>query len=76
MVERAGLDWQQARLRLNHDSWQVWAQQNLAEMYGNDLWGVPSLTYGNTRVFGQDRLECIEQVIVAASAGVTLTQPE
>ena len=64
LVERAGLDWSQARPLLNDDSWRLWAQDNLAELYGQSLWGVPSLVYGETKVFGQDRLDCIEQAII------------
>jgi 2-hydroxychromene-2-carboxylate isomerase len=64
MVERAGLDWNQARPLLDDDSWRLWAQDNLAELYGHDLWGVPSLVYGATKVFGQDRLDRIEQGII------------
>lgn len=37
---------------------------NLAELYGIGLWGVPSFKYGDVKVFGQDRLDCIEQAIV------------
>jgi 2-hydroxychromene-2-carboxylate isomerase len=66
LVERAGLDWSQARPLLDDGSWRLWAQDNLAELYGHDLWGVPSLVYGNTKVFGQDRLDRIEQGIVEA----------
>jgi 2-hydroxychromene-2-carboxylate isomerase len=64
LVERAGLDWNQARPLLNDDSWRLWAQDNLAELYGHDLWGVPSVVYGQTKVFGQDRLDRIEQGII------------
>jgi 2-hydroxychromene-2-carboxylate isomerase len=64
LVERAGLAWGQARGLLQDDSWRFWAQENLAEMYGHDLWGVPSFTYGEVKVFGQDRLDCIERAIV------------
>lgn len=69
LVERAGLDWGQARPLLKDDSWRLWAQDNLAELYGHDLWGVPSLVYGQAvdsqiKVFGQDRLDRIEQGII------------
>jgi len=64
LVERAGLNWSQAWPLLSDDSWRLWAQDNLAELYGHNLWGVPSLVYGNTKVFGQDRLERIEQAII------------
>ena len=64
LVERAGLNWSQAWPLLSDDSWRLWAQDNLAELYGHNLWGVPSLVYGNTKVFGQDRLDRIEQAII------------
>jgi 2-hydroxychromene-2-carboxylate isomerase len=69
LVERAGLDWNQARPLLCDDSWRLWAQDNLAELYGHDLWGVPSFVYGSeahvaSKVFGQDRLDRIEQAII------------
>lgn len=64
LVERAGLDWQQAQGFLSDDNWRTWAQDNLLELYSKGLWGVPSLSYGDLNVFGQDRLDCIEQAIV------------
>jgi 2-hydroxychromene-2-carboxylate isomerase len=39
-------------------------------LYGNDLWGVPSLIYGDVKVFGQDRIDCIERAIVADIEGM------
>ncbi len=64
LVERAGLDWEQARALLQNDSWRERVQLNLTEMYGHDLWGVPSFIYGDLKVFGQDRLDCVERAIV------------
>jgi len=64
LVERVGLNWQEAEPLLKNNSWRVWAQRNLAELYSNNLWGVPSLKYGDVKVFGQDRIDCIEQAIV------------
>lgn len=64
LVERVGLSWQDAQLLLKDDSWRLSAQNNLAELYGIGLWGVPSFKYGDVKVFGQDRLDCIEQAIV------------
>lgn len=68
LVTRAGLDWQQARGLLRDDSWRLWAQENLSELYSHDLWGVPCFVYGKVKVFGQDRLDCIERAIVATEA--------
>lgn len=65
LVERVGLDWREARGHLDSDAWRQWAQDNLADLYANGLWGVPSFTYGELKVFGQDRLDCIERAIVA-----------
>ena len=66
IVERANLNWQQAYPLLQDDSWRLWAQDNLADFYDNDFWGVPSIKYNNTKVFGQDRLDCIENAIINA----------
>jgi len=64
IVERSGLNWQEARQQLKGDTWKSWAQNNLAQLYGEDMWGVPSFKYLNTRLFGQDRINCLESVIV------------
>ena len=66
LVERVGLDWRHAQGLLRSDDWRLWAQDNLADLYATGLWGVPSFTYGELKVFGQDRLDCIERAIVAA----------
>ena len=72
LVQRVGLDWQRARGLLKDESWRLWVQENLAQLYGNDLWGVPSFIYGNVKVFGQDRVDCIERAIVADMEGMQL----
>ncbi len=64
LVERVGLNWQHAQTLLSKDDWRVTVQQNLADMYANDLWGVPSFKYGELCLFGQDRLNAIENAIV------------
>jgi len=58
------LNWRHAQQLLQDDRWRLWAQDNLAELYGHDLWGVPSLVYGQTKVFGQDRIDRIERAVV------------
>lgn len=64
LVERVGLPWGEAKTLINNDNWRLWAQSNLAELYSNDLWGVPSFKYAQVKVFGQDRIACLEQEIV------------
>ncbi len=71
LVERAGLDWSRARPLLGDDSWRVWAQRNLTDLYAEDLWGVPSMVYAGKRFFGQDRIDAIERSILAARAAQT-----
>lgn len=65
LVERVGLDWQEARSLLDDESWRVSVQDNLAQLYGHGLWGVPSFVYGELKVFGQDRVDCLERAIVS-----------
>ena len=69
LVERVGLNWQDAQPLLKDENWRVWAQSNLAELYGHGLWGVPSFKYGDVRVFGQDRIDRIEQAVVNLLVG-------
>ena len=64
IVERCGLNWQEAKVLCKENSWRSWAQNNLAKMYGEDMWGVPSFKYLNDKVFGQDRINCLERAIV------------
>ena len=63
LVTRAGLEWQAARPHLQKNNWRSWAQSNLAELYSNDQWGVPCFKFNELVVFGQDRLDRIEQEI-------------
>lgn len=66
IVERVGLNWKEAEPLLKGNDWRAWAQSNLAELYSDNLWGVPSFKYGDITVFGQDRIDCIERAIVKA----------
>lgn len=67
IVERAGLNWQQAKSILQDqeqcNSWQDWAQEHQDELQQLGQWGVPTMQYGNTVVWGQDRIWLIEQAI-------------
>ena len=64
IVETAGLNWSLAKPLLNNEDWRGWAQENLLDMYDNGLWGVPSFRYQQIAVFGQDRLDRLEQAII------------
>ncbi len=64
IVEKSGLDWLHAKQIVKNQEWRQWANENLAELYAHNLWGVPSFIYNNQSVFGQDRLWLIEQKIV------------
>ena len=64
ILERAGLDWEQAKPLLNNTDWQTWAQENLDEMFAMGCWGVPSFRYGEMPFWGQDRLGIIEQCMI------------
>ena len=64
LVERAGLDWQQARVWLADESWRDVAEDNRRSMFADELWGVPSFRFGDLATWGQDRLWLIEQAII------------
>ena len=60
-----GLDWSQAKTALESESWRQTTDQNLKDLYSMGLWGVPSVRYKDTHVWGQDRLWCIESAMLA-----------
>lgn len=66
IVETAGLDWTSARPLIGNADWRSEAEANRQEMMGLGLWGVPSFRFGNTSVWGQDRLWVIEDAIRAS----------
>lgn len=63
IIEKVDLPWDQVKPLLGNSQWRVWAQENLAELYGQNLWGVPSMIYGECKAFGQDRIDMIESAI-------------
>jgi len=72
LVERAGLNWPTARTYLKpsnpkSNDWKKWAEVNRQDLFNLGVWGVPSYHYGNTTVWGQDRLWAIEQAITNPS---------
>lgn len=56
VVERAGLDWAEARAALADEQWQVEATDAAADLNAVGLWGVPSFRLGDYVTWGQDRL--------------------
>ena len=64
IVERADLDWGQARAALADERWRKTAEDNRAELFSLGLWGVPSFRVGDTAVWGQDRLWAVEDELL------------
>jgi len=69
VVERAGLDWSEARRQLDTPGWEDVLEQNRLAMYRSGLWGVPSFRLLDDRgvellaLWGQDRLWLIGREI-------------
>ncbi len=76
LVERAGLDWQQARVWLADESWRDVAEGNRRSMFADELWGVPSFRFGDLATWGQDRLWLIEQAIIENLGGAKAPAPD
>lgn len=68
VVERAGLDWQEARAALQRQSWREQAEANRELLFELGLWGVPSYRVGGEVTWGQDRLPLLEHRIARALA--------
>jgi 2-hydroxychromene-2-carboxylate isomerase len=65
IVERSGLDWADARKRIGNDAWRPEAERNRLDLLRLGLWGVPCFRFGNTAVWGQDRLWVIEDAMLS-----------
>ena len=76
LAERAGLDWQQARVWMADESWRVVAEDNRRSMFADQLWGVPSFRFGALATWGQDRLWLVEQAIIESLGGPKATAPD
>ena len=63
IVERAGLDWTEAKDVIDNDDWRDEAEANRAEMMNRGIWGVPNFRVGETITWGQDRLWVIEHAL-------------
>jgi len=61
IVERSGLNWQQAKLYLQQQTWRQRTDENLRQLSELGLWGVPCFQFRQTKVWGQDRLWVIQQ---------------
>ncbi|MFQ3172902.1 MAG: 2-hydroxychromene-2-carboxylate isomerase [Oleispira sp.] len=64
IVTRCGLDWRIAQRKLEDKSWRHWADKNLEDMYSVGCWGVPTICYGDTIFWGQDRFGIMENYIL------------
>lgn len=73
VVERAGLDWDEARAAIADDGWKAWASTAAADLETIGLWGVPSYRAGEWTGWGQDRLPMLEdrlrRHVAAVAAG-------
>lgn len=69
VVERAGLDWHEAKTIIGTPGWEQLLEKNRLAMYSSGLWGVPSLRLLNDEgaellaLWGQDRLWLFAQEI-------------
>lgn len=70
LAERAGLDGPAALAAIADDGWRAVAEANRQAMVGLGLWGVPSLRFGESFTWGQDRLWLIEDAMIAAARGL------
>jgi len=63
IVERAGLNWDEAKNIVGNEDWRAEAEANRLEMMERGIWGVPSFRVGDTITWGQDRLWVIEHAL-------------
>ncbi len=63
ILTRCGLDWNVAKEKLTEKVWKIEVQNNLDEMFKLGCWGVPTIRYGDSHFWGQDRFILLENVI-------------
>lgn len=63
VIERAGLNWKEAKDILGNEDWRAEAEFNRTEMMEKGVWGVPSFRVGDTITWGQDRLWVVEHAL-------------
>jgi len=65
ICREVGLDWNEAKHALKRTDWLPVVEDNIRAMYDKGFWGVPTIAYGSTWVWGQDRIWKIEQTLLA-----------
>ncbi len=60
IVERAGLSWADAQTAMTDDAWEAMATENRDELKVGGMWGVPGYRAGGLNMWGQDRLDMLE----------------
>ena len=68
IVERAGLEWGEAKLHLQNEKWREEVEENRSDLTALGLWGVPSFRVGDTKFWGQDRLWLITRNALSHSS--------
>lgn len=74
IVEKTGLDWDEAQKQLSNDQWQDELESNRLKMYESGIWGVPSFRLLDSdgqelcAVWGQDRLWLVAETIKSHQA--------
>lgn len=63
IVERADLNWSEAKDILGNEDWRDEAEANRLDMMERGIWAVPSFRVGDTITWGQDRLWVIEHAL-------------
>ena len=75
VAERAGIDWQALQDARQGTDWEAVLEDNLQEMLGAGLWGVPSFrvsggnSSGTFACWGQDRIWRVENEIAKRALG-------
>lgn len=63
VTERAGLFWPDVGAALQNDDWRERVAANAEELANMGLWGVPAFRFGDSVLWGQDRLWLLARLI-------------
>ena len=66
LLTRSCRDWNVPKTWINNENLIPLVEKNKNDLEALGLWGVPSFKYGDTIVWGQDRLWALEEAILSS----------
>ncbi len=63
ICEQAGVAWVDAKTSLADESWRETVEENREALFAAGMWGVPGFRVGGLSLWGQDRIDVLEEIL-------------